>query len=382
LRNNLPPRAQGKWTRASGPIVEPISAVLRIIAACLVLSGCAGSPLIRYSTDTPPLVLAPASQAGVQDRRGRFREIYCAVLHAREHELPDYRTCEDALTRVGNEPAGTGRPVDLGPSKRRLIAAWVAGIGYDCFESWLDPPGTVGQHVRQFGYDAVQLRVDGLSSSEHNARQIRDAIMAMPSDPGGPRLVLMGYSKGAPDILEAVVRYPEIRSHVAAVVSVAGVIGGSPLAIDAEQYQADMLRHFPGATCSPGDGGAVASLKPAIRQAWLARNPLPPELHYYSVVTFPNPGQISSILISSYNKLARVDARNDSQMIFYDEVMPGSVLVAYLNADHWAVGVPINRRHGVVASTLVTRNAYPREALLEALLRFVEEDLGRAPKER
>jgi pimeloyl-ACP methyl ester carboxylesterase len=255
----------------------------------------------------------------------------------------------------------------------------VAGVGYECFAPWLDPPGTVAQHLREFGYDAFLLKVDALSSSENNARQIRDAIIAMPAETGPPRLVLIGYSKGAPDILEAVVQYPEIRSRVAAVVSAAGAVGGSPLAINAEQYQADLLRYFPGATCGPGDGGAVASLRPSTREAWLARNRLPPDLHYYSLVTFPRPERISSILTSSYNKLARIDARNDSQMIFYDEVVPGSVLVGYLNADHWAVAVPINRTHPTIASVLVTQNAYPREALLEALMRFVEEDLAGGP---
>src|SRR4029453_1092786 len=146
-------------------------------------------------------------------------------------------------------------------------------IGFECFERWLDPPGTVSQHVSRFGYEALFLRVDALSSSANNARQIRDTIMAMPQEPGAPRLVLIGYSKGAPDILQAVVSYPEIRSRVAAVVSAAGAVAGSALANDAEQYQADLLRHFPGSTCQSGDGGAVESLRPAVRRAWLAHNP-------------------------------------------------------------------------------------------------------------
>ena len=354
--------------------------LLALGAAALALAACATKPLMPYSVDTPPLALVPASQAGVHDKRGRFREIYCAVLGAREREVPDYRPCEDALSRIGTEPAGTGRPVDLGPSKRRLIAAVVPGIGYECFAQWLQPPGTAAAHVRRFGYDLTLLKVDALSSSVYNARQIRDAIMNMQAEAGPSRLVLIGYSKGAPDILEAVAAYPEIRRHVAAVVSAAGAIGGSALANDAEHYQADLLRHFPGATCTSGDGGGVNSLRPATRRAWLANNPLPPDVRYYSLVTFPRPERISSILTSSYDKLARIDARNDSQMLFYDQVIPGSTLVGYIDADHWALAVPIARTHATIGSLFVTQNAYPREALLEALLRFVEEDLATAPR--
>ena len=333
-----------------------------------------------YSADTPPVVLTPVSEARVRDRRGRFREIYCAVLESHGPTLPDYRPCEAALNRVGSEPAGTGRPVDLGPSKRHLVAAFVPGIGYACFESWLRPPGTVTAHLRRFGYDGIMLKVDALSSSENNARQIRDAIMAMPLPAGAPRLVLVGYSKGAPDALEAVVAYPEIRGRVVALVSAAGPVAGSPLANDAEQYQADLLRYFPGSTCDAGDGGGVASLRPATRLAWLAQNPLPRELHFYSLVSFPQPERISRVLRPSYDKLGRIDARNDSQVIFYDQVVPGSVLLGYLNADHLAVAFPINRQHPHVASLLMTENAYPREALLEAVMRFVEEDLAAGDK--
>src|SRR5262249_22643294 len=152
--------------------------------------------------------------------------------------------------------------------------------------------------------------------------------------------------------------------------------GGSALANDAEQYQADLLRHFPGSTCSSGDGGAVESLRPAVRKAWLARNPLPRDVRFYSLVTFPDPQHISSILARSYRKLALTDPRNDSQVIFYDQIVPGSTLLGYLNADHWAMAVPISRVHTTIGSLFVTQNAYPREALVEALLRFVEEDLA------
>ena len=352
-----------------------ICAVLALTTACVLFGACATKPLVPYSTDTPPMILMPATEAGVTDQRARFREIYCAVLAARGSAVPDNRPCEEALTRVGAEPSGTGKPVELGPSRRHLVAAVVPGVGYDCFKPWLSPPDTVVTHLRQYGFDATLIDVDALSSSAHNARQIRDALMAVPATGGSPRIVLIGYSKGAPDILEALVAYPEIRSRLAAVVSAAGAVGGSPLANDAEQYQADLLRHVPGATCTSGDGGAVQSLRPAVRKVWLAQNPLPAGLRYYSVVTYPQPERISSILKSSYKKLSQVDSRNDSQVIFYDQVIPGSTLLAYVNADHWALAVPVARTHPTIGALFVTENAYPREALAEAILRFVEEEM-------
>jgi hypothetical protein len=344
------------------------------MAAVLLLAGCS-TPLVSYSTDTEPLVLVPASQVGVTDRRGRFREIFCRVLEVRADNLADYRPCEEALTRVGAEPVGSGESVDLGPSRRHLIAAVVPGVGWDCFGDWLDLRGSVPAHVRQFGYDLIDIEVDGLSSSTNNARQIRDAIMQMRLEGGAARLMLIGYSKGIGDILEALVRYPVIRPRVAAVVSAAGSVGGSPLANDTEQSLLNLLQYWPGARCSTGDGGAIESLRPETRKNWLARNPLP-DLPYYSLVTFPDPERISAVLKFSYEKLSRVDARNDGQVLFYDQVIPGSTLVAYINADHWALTVPVARSHGILGATFVDHNDFPREALLEALLRFVEEDLA------
>ena len=75
--------------------------------------------------------------------------------------------------------------------------------------------------------------------------------------------------------------------------------------------------------------------------------------------------------------MSLVDSRNDSQMIFYDQMIPGSVLLGYVNADHWAVAIPINRSHPFIASHFVDKNAFPREILAEALVRFLEEDMNR-----
>lgn len=347
-----------------------------IALTLFVLSACSSKPLSPYMQEGVPLVLVPASLAGVQDKRGRFREIFCRVLEERGTTLPDYRSCDAALTKVGMEPGANKHSVRLGQSKLRLEAVLVPGIGWDCFSPWLNPTNSVANHIRRFGYDLSTLEVDSMSGTSSNARRIRDAIMQMPMQGAAPRVVLIGYSKGAPDILEAVVAYPELRQRIAAVVSAGGAVGGAALANAATQSQLELMKHWPGARCTPGDGGAIESLRPATRKAWLAANPLPRDFPYYSLVNYPKPERISMILKPGYNKLSRIDARNDSQMLFYDQVIPGSTLVGYLNADHWALAVPIARTHPKIGATFVDQNDYPREALMEALLRFVEEDLS------
>lgn len=355
--------------------MRPILAAL----VMLLLAACSSAPPIPDPVLAGPELQNFITASELRDQRGRFREILCAVLENHGAALPDYRDCGEALTLVGAEGGASGEPVVLQPSENDFLVLMIPGLGWDCFAKWLDLDGSAPKHAASQGYEVRTVPVQGLSGTEINAGIINDYVTSLPPADQDRPIILIGYSKGTPDLLQALVDYPAVRERTVAAISLAGAVRGSPLADDATQAQANLLTLVPGSECEKqeGDQAAVASLRTDIRERWLAENPLPGGVRYYSVVTFPHPDRVSWGLENAYLLLGKEDLRNDTQVIVFDQVIEGSTLTAFVNADHWAIAVPVARHHPLIGNTVVNHNDYPREALLEALLRFVEEDLQR-----
>lgn len=348
---------------------------LALVLSALLATACTPAPLIRYDLHTPAAALVPIGYAGISDERPRFREIFCAIRQARGALFPNDRPCDQALHRLLDEPRAESKPVYLGQARLPLRFVIVPGLAEECLQDFIRPFSDARPHVESLGFKTDVIMVSGLGGSTRNAAQIRDAVADMPATPG-EKLVFLGYSKGATDVLEAMVRYPALADRTAAVVSLAGVISGTPIADDASELIKGLMdRVLAGSRCPPGGGRAIESLSRRERLAWLAANRLPDQVRYFSLAAFADRENISLILHSSYDTLALVDPRNDSQVVFHDALVPGGVLLGYLNADHWAIALPFTREHPALAETLITRNAFPREVLLESIARFVEESL-------
>jgi len=342
------------------------------IFGVVLLLGCTASPMLKYNLDVPAQTLSGLDAPGVQDDRARFREIFCSTLR----ERPDrkQRPCEQLLHRLTDEePSGAGAGPLPAPDPR-LHFVFVPGLFNDCASSIAWPFETAVARLLDLGYKAEILPVNGRSSSAYNAKRIAEFVSQ--ASVANERLVLVGYSKGAADLLEFLVANPELAGRVSAVVSVAGAINGSPLADAGDSFYERSLRDVSLPGCGLGDAGAIASLRRSQRLNWLVAHHLPRTTRYFSLVSFTRLDAVSGPLRPFAAGLAQIDPRNDGLLLFYDQVIPGATLLGYVNADHWAVAVPIEEKRPLIATLVTGHNWFPRDTLVEAVALYLSEQLA------
>ena len=338
------------------------------------ISACT-PPLTKYRTDAPALQLSVLGQPAASDGRVRFREIYCGVLAADPSHSGT--TCDEALVRLSDEPPARSAPAPLPGFDPSMHILFVGGAFGECFRDIATPfPADIAK-LSGLGYRIRLVTVDGRSSSAHNAGQIADAVREEQVGPG-EKLVLMGYSKGTPDILEFLVRSPDLAARVDAVVSFSGAVNGSPLG-DAYAGLYAMVAAIDLKACGAGDHGVLDSLRVKVRTQWLARHRLPANVRYFSVSSFTEADQTARLMFITKGDLDRAEALNDGQTIFYDQLIPGSVLLGYAHGDHWAVVLPLQEKWPYWGGNSA-KTHYPRDLLFEAVVLYVGEALRQEPK--
>ncbi|HXS26156.1 MAG TPA: hypothetical protein VN730_00685 [Steroidobacteraceae bacterium] len=322
-------------------------------------------------TQQPATALSVLDKPAIVDDRPRFRALFCEVL--RETKVAVSGDCGAYLWRLPDEkpPEADRLDEDRQPGRARVLI--FGGAFGDCFPPWSVPFADATAASESAGFDIDIVPVSGRSSSEHNARTVRDKVLAAPHD--DEPLILLGYSKGAVDILEALVRYPDVAARVAAVLSISGAINGSPLAARYLRLYRVLLRHRKIGACGPGDGRVLESLQPTERLKWLSANPLPRGVRYYSIVTFATGERVARMLAHTQRILSKLSPRNDGQLLAEDQLIPGGALLGFVNADHWSVAVRLEDRFPFLAHRRIGKHPFPQSVLLESTLRFVLRDL-------
>lgn len=367
--------------------VDPLAVVRRVVVAlgALAATACAPTILVGDHPDAPLTANLPLNLAGVRDERAAF-----AALFARELDALGSPIAGHWLHSV---PGAARAPGEFGlldqqfaARRKRTAVLVVPGLLGDCigdqalpFGDGLLRPAEVEAHAAYDIYADLGLadlrlvtlpgRANSASNGLHLAKVLRDEA----ARPGIDRIVVIAYSKGLPDTLEALAHLQAeggVPPAVKALVSVAGAVLGTPLADHYAALYDRLAAPLAPWHCSPSSGGELASLTRRNRLAWLATHPPPPGLAYYSVVAYAAEAKIAPALRHTYGLLAASDPRNDGQLIAADAILPGSVVLAAADADHWSIALPLAQSDHALLRLLAAGPDYPRTTLFRALVRW------------
>ncbi len=341
--------------------------------ACL-LAAVAGAALVGCATRGAPEPAATASLttpdwAPGRDLRPAYRQALCS-------RLPAGADCTQVLPRLSDEapaPKPAAAVASAATLAQRYRLVFIPGLLAGCGGSLVVPFQDVVDALRAQGFDARILAVEGRASSEQNADLIAGQLAQASNDPR-PQIVF-GYSKGLPDMLETLVRHPGAARHVAAVVSYAGAAGGTRLADDMGRFQQTLLEHLPLTGCQPGDGAEIRALRRNVRHAWWQANHARLHVPFYSLVALPGADRISAPLRGTHAELARSDPHNDGQLVAADAIVPGSALLGYVNADHWAIAIPLSQQLPLLRGLFT--DDVPRTQLVLAAVQVIDQQSSR-----
>jgi hypothetical protein len=360
------------------------------VLAALACTACAPLVTLPDRARHAPMVTLPLAMAGIVDARRPFAALFDQELLA--SGVTDRGRSDAWLHGVSPRPGDHSNPppgiaaafATRAPSTSVLI---VPGLFSDCFDTQSVPYGDGITRTRERSlteayrqYDDLgllgirSLALPGRSASSENGRLVADAIRREAARPGVRQIVLVAYSKGVPDTLHALAQLQAedgVPATVTAFVSVAGVVMGTPFADYFDSLFETLSPLVQPFDCSPSDGREVASVTRRERVSWLAANPPPAGLRYYSIVAYASGKETGLALRPLHSALSAYDLHNDGQLYASDAIMPASVLLAEARADHWDVALPRERHPNAAMRALTSGRGYPREALFRATIKWV-----------
>jgi hypothetical protein len=302
----------------------------------------------------------------------RFSNLFCSVLKTNP-DGGEWGPCSEYMETESE------KEVELKPMSRDFRVVVVPGIFSSCAS---DAPafdrGRAYLKDKQ-GVDAALLNIPN-NSSEDNAKAIAKYLREQFTK-DKRKFILVGYSKGTPDIQMALATEPDLRNMVAAFVSIAGASGGSPVADALPDRLSGMLGKINGKGGCEGDlSDGFKSLSVERRRQFLAQYPRP-FVPTFSIPAVADQDKVSKAMLQSWTIMNGFSSRNDAQLTEQDAIVPGSMFLGAARSDHFALALPLENMKGGMLKSFLDKNNFPRAALLESVVRFALDELkAPAPK--
>jgi len=295
-----------------------------------------------------------------------FSDIFCSVLKQNNPGGGEWGPCSRYIDSPGKED------VKLEPLSKKYRVLIVPGILSSCVSD--SPAFQEGQAaLKAEGVDVDLLQVPN-DSSESNAKMIGQYLREH-SASDNRKYILVGYSKGGPDIQVALAQEDGVANKVAAFVTVAGASGGSPVADLLPAMAEKYMKTVPLKSCQGDLSTGFKSLQRQARQAFLTAHPSSP-VPTYSLIAKSDQSTTSKSLLQTWRVLSSYGSAQDGQLLRDDAIVPGAKFLGAALADHFAVALPFDKSTEASIRSGMDKAEYPRAALLESLVRFVINDLG------
>lgn len=296
----------------------------------------------------------------------RFANVFCSVLQTNP-DGGEWGPCSEYIETAPE------KDVELKPINRDYRVLVVPGIFSSCAAD--APAFERGRAYLKdtYGVDAALLNIPN-NSSEDNAKTIAKYLREQWTK-DKRKFLLVGYSKGTPDIQTALATEPDIRAMVAAFISVAGASGGSPVADALPDRLSGMLGKLNGKGKCEGDlSDGFKSLAVEKRRQFLSQYPNP-FVPTFSIPAVADQDKVSKAMVQSWTIMNSFSPRNDAQLAERDAIVPGSMYLGAARSDHFALALPLENMQGGALKSFLDKNSFPRAALLESVVRFALDEL-------
>jgi hypothetical protein len=225
----------------------------------------------RPSSAPAPIELSP-----IKDRQAEFGRLFCASLQHPDGHQNKWGACANYIENAPRDVAPLSEAI---PGSDRYRVLIVPGFGSQCFTGVARVFSDASSHLATHGIKSEYCNtVTALGSSQQNGDRIARYVKAHLGGTDRRPYIAVGYSKGAVDILHAIVDHSLNKSQIAAVISVAGAFAGSRVVDDklihglapvtAElgmRLQQLHLRE----RCDVGDNRGLLSVRRDVRQKFL-----------------------------------------------------------------------------------------------------------------